>query len=70
MKIFTIYLFAIVNILNYKVHAVDKHYPDYVVFDMKKGERPLVLKTPAKQLSFPLSKQDTKDVKILEGKFD
>jgi peptide deformylase len=44
--------------------------PDYSVLSYEKNEKPQVLITPAKKLSFPLVPEDLNDVKILEGKFD
>ena len=43
--------------------------PSYVVFD-RALSRPKILSTPAKEITFPLSEQDKKDIKILEAQFD
>lgn len=43
--------------------------PDYVAISNPKESHP-ILKSPAKELSFPLSDTDKFDIKILEAKFD
>lgn len=43
--------------------------PDYIAIN-DIHEPNAVLKTPAKELSFPLSEEDKHDIKVLEAKFD
>lgn len=43
--------------------------PDYVAISVP-GEPHPILKSPSKELSFPLSHEDKRDLKILEAKFD
>jgi len=44
--------------------------PEYSAINIEKNQKPKVLITPAKQLSFPLTPEDLNDIKILEAKFD
>lgn len=44
--------------------------PDYVVITEVRSKEPKVLRTPAKELTFPLSMEDQRDIAILEQKFD
>ena len=44
--------------------------PNYSTLSYEKNEKPQVLITPAKKLSFPLTPEDLNDIKILEAKFD
>lgn len=44
--------------------------PDYVALKETDTETPAVLRTPAKELTFPLSAEDQRDVAILEMKYD
>lgn len=49
-----------------KVHEL----PPYQVLNMRHPEKHSVLRVPAKALSFPLSDDDLRDVKICEKRFD
>lgn len=44
--------------------------PGYKAINFKENLHPKVLRTPARELSFPLSPEDKKDIKTLETKFD
>jgi peptide deformylase len=44
--------------------------PDYSAVNLQTDQKPNVLITPAKKLTFPLSNEDLRDIKILETKFD
>lgn len=45
--------------------------PDYVVFDpISDHEVPIILRSIAKKLSFPLNAEDQEDVRVLTNKFD
>lgn len=44
--------------------------PNYVAVNLKTKEEPVVLRTPAKELSFPLTPEDVEDIAILEAKYD
>lgn len=44
--------------------------PNYVAIDFTTQDFPSVLRTPAKELTFPLSQEDQQDIQILEQKFD
>lgn len=44
--------------------------PTYQVINLKTQEKPAVLTTPAKKLSFPLTPEDRQDIRILEEKYD
>jgi len=44
--------------------------PDYSAINIGKNQKPKVLTTLAKKLSFPLTSEDLNDIKILEAKFD
>lgn len=49
---------------------VNTPLPEYSACDLDKHHKPKVLITPSKQLTFPLTEEDLKDVRTLEAKFD
>ncbi len=51
-------------------HNGDKPLPEYTAVNLENNQKPKVLTTPAKKLTFPLSPEDINDIKILEAKFD
>jgi peptide deformylase len=44
--------------------------PDYVTIDINDKNYPPVLITPAKEMTFPLTPEDLRDIRILEAKFE
>ena len=46
-----------------------KDLPEYVVVT-KTGQRPSILKTPAHNVPFPLTKEDVQDMRTLEAKYE
>ncbi len=55
--------------ISYEIKPTEFVAKPYVVFDMKK-ERPDIYCRPAQKISFPLSKEDMKDIQALEQQFD
>jgi len=51
-------------------HVPDQSLPNYVAVNLTTHDSPPILKTPAQQLSFPLTAADMQDIHILETKFD
>lgn len=51
-------------------HSPAGPLPEYSAVNLQTHHKPKVLVTPAKILTFPLSDEDIKDVRILEAKFD
>lgn len=50
--------------------ASDKPLPDYSAVNLDTKQKPDVLITPARKLSFPLTAEDVNDIRILEAKYD
>lgn len=49
---------------------LEKPLPNYIAIDFTTQSIPIVLKTPAQPLTFPLTTQDLEDIQILEEKFN
>lgn len=58
------------TILSSCTHHGDKPLPDYTAVNLEANQKPKVLTTPAKKLTFPLTPEDINDIKVLEAKFD
>lgn len=57
-------------VLSSCTHNENKPLPEYSVVNLETKQKPKVLITPAKILTFPLTQDDINDVNILEAKFD
>lgn len=47
-----------------------KSLPDYILINVQTHEAPPVLRTSAKEVSFPLTPEDTDHIRTLEAKYD